>query len=77
MFYVGLPQLTTGTKTTLTKGGGAVDKQERKISIKINGQSKDEKEEQAPEKTNLRGFFRNRHPKILMWKKIKWCLLKM
>ncbi|MEW4276957.1 MULTISPECIES: SPOR domain-containing protein [Priestia] len=50
MFYVGLPQLTTGTKTTLTKGGGAVDKQERKISIKINGQSKDEKEEQAPEK---------------------------
>ena len=50
MFYVGLPQLATGTKTTLTKGGGAVDKQERKISIKINGQSKDEKEEQAPEK---------------------------
>ncbi|MGG0573822.1 SPOR domain-containing protein [Priestia aryabhattai] len=50
MFYVGLPQLTTGTKTTLTKGGGAVDKQERKISIKINGQSKDEKEEQTPEK---------------------------
>ncbi|MBY0005085.1 SPOR domain-containing protein [Priestia aryabhattai] len=50
MFYVGLPQLTTGTKTTLTKGGGAVDKQERKISIKINGQSKDEKDEQAPEK---------------------------
>ncbi|MEO2227501.1 stage II sporulation protein B [Priestia megaterium] len=47
MFYVGLPQLATGTKTTLTKGGGAVDKQERKISIKINGQSK---EEQAPEK---------------------------
>ncbi|WP_456363169.1 SPOR domain-containing protein [Priestia aryabhattai] len=50
MFYVGLPQLATGTKTTLTKGGGAVDKQERKISIKINGQSKDKKEEQAPEK---------------------------
>ncbi|KWU64413.1 MULTISPECIES: SPOR domain-containing protein [Priestia] len=47
MFYVGLPQLATGTKTTLTKGGGAVDKQERKISIKINGQSK---EEQAQEK---------------------------
>lgn len=47
MFYVGLPQLAIGTKTTLTKGGGAVDKQERKISIKINGQSK---EEQAPEK---------------------------
>ncbi|USD15902.1 SPOR domain-containing protein [Priestia megaterium] len=47
MFYVGLPQHATGTKTTLTKGGGAVDKQERKISIKINGQSK---EEQAPEK---------------------------
>ncbi|MGR9542479.1 SPOR domain-containing protein [Priestia megaterium] len=47
MFYVGLPQLVTGTKTTLTKGGGAVDKQERKISIKINGQSK---EEQAQEK---------------------------
>ncbi|MED3978532.1 SPOR domain-containing protein [Priestia megaterium] len=47
MFYVGLPQLATGTKTTLTKGGGAVDKHERKISIKINGQSK---EEQAPEK---------------------------
>lgn len=47
MFYVGLPQLATGTKTTLTKGGGAVDKQERKISIKINGQSK---EEQVPEK---------------------------
>ncbi|MDM8148863.1 SPOR domain-containing protein [Priestia megaterium] len=50
MFYVGLPQLATGIKTTLTKGGGEVDKQERKISIKINGQSKDEKEEQAPEK---------------------------
>ncbi|WP_243555922.1 SPOR domain-containing protein [Priestia megaterium] len=50
MFYVGLPQLATGTKTTLTKGGGAVDKHERKISIKINGQSKDKKEEQAPEK---------------------------
>ncbi|MGE1193645.1 SPOR domain-containing protein [Priestia megaterium] len=47
MFYVGLPQLATGTKTTLTKGGGAVDKQERKVSIKINGQSK---EEQVPEK---------------------------
>ncbi|MBU8690138.1 stage II sporulation protein B [Priestia megaterium] len=47
MFHVGLPQLATGTKTTLTKGGGEVDKQERKISIKINGQSK---EEQAPEK---------------------------
>ncbi|MED3880805.1 SPOR domain-containing protein [Priestia megaterium] len=47
MFYVGLPQLATGTKTTLTKGGGAVDKHERKISIKINGQSK---EEQGPEK---------------------------
>ncbi|WP_280560359.1 SPOR domain-containing protein [Priestia megaterium] len=47
MFYVGLPQLATGTKTKLTKGGGAVDKQERKISIKINGQSK---EEQVPEK---------------------------
>ena len=47
MFYLGLHKIANGTKTTLTKGGGAVDKHERKISIKINGQSK---EEQAPEK---------------------------
>ncbi|MCJ7984448.1 hypothetical protein MUB16_10515 [Priestia sp. OVL9] len=74
MFYVGLPQLATGTKTTLTKGGGAVDKQERKISIKINGQSK---EEQAPEKDEFTWVLPEPDPQILMWKKIKWCLLKM